>query len=91
MAEEMIEDYKAQIAHNVRAAREKKGWTQVQLCMASGVPQTTLSKIERLGAPFTFNTIYLLCDALGCTAHDLIPPTSNDVAEARAAALASVQ
>jgi transcriptional regulator with XRE-family HTH domain len=86
----MIEDFKAAIAHNLRVQREKKGWTQVDLCMASGVPQTTISKIERSGTPFSLTTVYLLADAMGCTAHDLIPATSADMAQARADKLASI-
>lgn len=89
MAEE-IEDFKQGIAERVRAARDAKGWTQVQLCMASGVPQTTLSKIERLGQPFTFPTAYRLAAALNCTIYELLPPTSADVAAARAADLAAL-
>lgn len=35
------------IAQNVRAARQRKGWSQEQLAAAAGISQTTIDKIER--------------------------------------------
>jgi len=74
-----IEDYRAGIAERARELREKAGLTQVQLTMRTGIPQTTLSKIERLGAPLTFATAYRLALGLDCSIHELIPESSMDV------------
>lgn len=77
--DEDIEDYRAQIAHNVRAFRKQRGWSQSRLVMASGVAQTTISQIERFGKPFSLNVAYTLAHVFECTVHDLLPPLSNDV------------
>lgn len=85
---EEIEDFRQKIAENVRSLRDAKGLSQVQLTMASGIPQTTISKIERNGATITFTTAYKLAFALGCTIHDILPANSAD-AEAEVMALRS--
>jgi len=81
MADESIRDYQQTIALNVRALREKRGFTQGQLCMATGMAQTTVSRIENHGQPMTLNTLYLLAYALKCKARDIIPDTSQDVVD----------
>lgn len=50
----------------VKAARDTKGWTQEQLEQASGVNQSTISKLERgeVGDPQK-STVDALEDALG--------------------------
>jgi len=85
-----IEDYRQAIAENVLKLRTKKGYTQVQLCMATGIPQTTLSKIERTGSPLTLQTAYRVAAALDATLHDIIPAQSRDIAADRAAELAAI-
>lgn len=35
------------LAESLRAARQRKGWTQSELSAASGVPQSHISRIER--------------------------------------------
>ena len=90
MADE-IRDYQATIAVNVRALRSARGFTQGDLCMATGMAQTTVSRIENIGAPMTLNTLYLLAHALKCNASDILPETSQDVVDtltAKRAALA---
>ena len=74
-----IEDYRAGIAERARELRVKTGLTQVQLTMRTGIPQTTLSKIERFGAPFSLSVAYRLAWGLNCTIHELIPEASVDV------------
>jgi len=68
-----IKDYAAAIALACSKARADKGWTQIQVCMATGIPQTTLSKLERQGAPLTFTTAYRLAHVYGVAIHELMP------------------
>lgn len=77
---EPIEDFRAGIAKRVRAHRKAKKYTQVKLVMKTGIAQTTISDIECRGKPFSLTVGYKLAHALGCTIHDLLPATSNDVA-----------
>jgi transcriptional regulator with XRE-family HTH domain len=80
-----MKDYQAAIASKVKGLREEQGMQQLDITMRSGIAPTTVSKIERNGAPFTLKTAYLMAHALGCTIHDLIPAESKDmVAEAEA-------
>lgn len=90
MTNKEISDYRAAIGHAVRTYRTKKGYSQTQLTMATGIAQTVLSKIESRGQPFTLVTAYRLAHALDCTVHDLIPATSRDVVAGLTADLAEV-
>lgn len=53
--------------------REARGWSQSDLARRSGVPQTTISRLER-GESGTLNLAHLerLADALGVNASALI-------------------
>jgi transcriptional regulator with XRE-family HTH domain len=58
----------------VRKMREQKRWTQEQLAVHSGVPQSTISRIEnsntKKGVPIF--TLRKIANALGCTVADLL-------------------
>lgn len=52
--------------------REEKGWSQTKLSMKSGVPQTTISAIERDIISPTLKPLVKLASAFGCQVSDLI-------------------
>jgi transcriptional regulator with XRE-family HTH domain len=56
----------------LRTARRLKGLSQDELSALSGVPQQTISKLERRGAQApTWNTAWKLAQALGIEAQEL--------------------
>ena len=55
----------AELGRVVRDRRNSVGMTQEDLASLTGIPQATLSKIERGAAPATFDTYLRLCHALG--------------------------
>ena len=85
---EKIEDYKAGIATRARQARLDAGLTQVQVVMKTGIPQTTLSKIERRGAPFSLTSAYRLAAAYDVSVKEFFPDRSADVEAEMAAVVA---
>lgn len=62
------------LGQRLLALRGERGWTQQQLADASGVPQQTISRLERAysrrGYP---ETILALAEALGVQPRDLLP------------------
>ncbi|MBU3266265.1 helix-turn-helix transcriptional regulator [Alkalihalobacillus clausii] len=49
----------------IRKKRIEKGWTQFELSRRSGVPQPTISQIERGNRKYpTYNTLIKLCKVL---------------------------
>jgi transcriptional regulator with XRE-family HTH domain len=58
----------------VRRIREQKRWTQEQLAVRSGVPQSTISRIEnsstKRGVPIF--TLQKIAEALGCSVEELL-------------------
>lgn len=56
----------------LREVRERKGWSQKQLEIKSGVSRNFISEIENEIYIPTVKTICKLCRALGCTPNDLI-------------------
>jgi transcriptional regulator with XRE-family HTH domain len=52
---------------DIRARREKRGWSQGDLARASGVPQQTISRLERVGFQkgVEFDTLERIARALG--------------------------
>lgn len=55
----------------LKARRAENGWSQAQLQRASGVPQTTISAIERGVMIPTVTVAYALAKAIGCTIDEL--------------------
>ena len=56
----------------LRRARQQAGITQEQLSFRAGLSRPYISQLERdLKAP-TVETLFLICDALGISAADLI-------------------
>lgn len=56
----------------IRVKRVKKGWTQLELAEVSGVPQCTISQIERGSRRYpTYDNILKIAKALDLTLEDL--------------------
>lgn len=58
---------------NVKALRERKGWTQAELSDASGVGRITISRLESgVLKETTAGTLMKLAKALECTMNDIV-------------------
>lgn len=63
----------------LRQAREKKGLTQAQLSLLSGVPQQTISAIESVSRKNPgIDTLLQIASALGCTVDDLLDKNKKE-------------
>jgi len=59
----MAEDVLASLSELVRLARQREEWTQADLARRSGVPMTTISRLERTGLAST-DTLFKVLFAL---------------------------
>lgn len=59
----MVEDVLASSCELVRLARQREEWTQADLARRSGVPMTTISRLERTGLAST-DTLFKVLFAL---------------------------
>lgn len=57
MKDDLIRDYRLKIAGEIRAIREKRGYSQDDLAEIMGVNRSTISKIEN--GKFSFSIDYL--------------------------------
>jgi transcriptional regulator with XRE-family HTH domain len=64
----------------IRLARESKGWTQIELSKRSGVPQNTISRIEKYMTPF-FDVACKLFDALNISPTEVWRIMKNEKSE----------
>jgi len=60
------------IGAELRAARERQGFTQESLAVRSGVHRTHISLIERGQRTPTLTVLFLVCDAMGVDPADLV-------------------
>ena len=58
-----VEDVLASLRELVRLARQREEWTQADLARRSGVPMTTISRLERMGLAST-DTLFKVLFAL---------------------------
>ncbi len=58
-----VEDVLASLRELVRLARQREEWTQADLARRSGVPMTTISRLERVGLAST-DTLFKVLFAL---------------------------
>ncbi len=58
-----VEDVLASLRELVRLARQREEWTQADLARRSGVPMTTISRLERTGLAST-DTLFKVLFAL---------------------------
>lgn len=62
-----MNDLKGTIANRLKVARAKANMTQAELAKKSGVSVATIAKTEQKASSPSFETAYVLADALGCT------------------------
>lgn len=60
------------LGKELRDAREAKGLTQEKLAFATNLDRTYISQLENDHKSPTVKTLFLICDALGVSAADLI-------------------
>ncbi len=60
------------VGEQIRLFRHKRGMTQTQLSIKSGLPQTTISNLEAQGTDPTGKTLRKLAQALGVTTDELL-------------------
>lgn len=58
--------------NTLRQTRQQRGHTQMTLSVASGIPQTTISKLERGSSPY-YRTAVRLAKVLKVTPAKLFP------------------
>ncbi len=78
------EDIYQSIGRNVRAARDKRGWTQEQLAEKADMHPAFLGQIERGIKKPSLKTLKQVADALGLKAGDLLDETLPRERAARA-------
>lgn len=67
------------VAINVRAAREQRGLTVLQLAQRSGIAKGTITAVESGRANPTIDTLSAIADALALPLTDLIAPAGDTV------------
>lgn len=67
----------------LRRARTDAGLTQEQLAVAAGIDRAYVSLLENDHKSPTVETLYLICDALGVAASDLLARVERDRRPAR--------
>lgn len=60
------------LGDNLRALRKKKGWTQQELAIRTGIKLAHISTLEGQDSDPKLSTLYKLMEALGCTPNNLL-------------------
>lgn len=68
-------------SEGMKAARKKKGYSQVDLAEKSGVPQSTISAVESGARKPTEETMKMIAHGLGCTVGELLGENKKPSAE----------
>lgn len=58
--------------NNIKALREAKGMTQVQLAEAAGIHRVTIARYETTDIGMTVDSAQRIANALGCTVDELL-------------------
>lgn len=66
----------------LRAIRSRKEWTLKQMSAATGIPVSTLSKVEHDRLTLTYDKLYELSQRLGMRMSELFAETSDDPVQA---------
>lgn len=66
------------LADNIRRLRKSTGLSQEELASRAGLHRTYISSIERCERNVSLENIFLLADALGVEAADLITPVEDE-------------
>ena len=70
---EKLQKHTDHVGNAIKNKREEKGWTQVQLAEASGLPQSHVSRLESGVHSPSFTTLEKIAKALGTSVGDLDP------------------
>jgi transcriptional regulator with XRE-family HTH domain len=73
----------ARLGEYLRAARERKGWSQEDLAFECGLHRTYIGAVERGEYNVTLLTLRTMTDALGMTLVDAVAGASRRGAKAR--------
>jgi transcriptional regulator with XRE-family HTH domain len=60
------------LGEELKKAREQAGKTQEKLALDAGLSRPYISQLERDKKSPTLDTLFLLCDALGISAQELV-------------------
>ena len=60
--------------NKIKALRESKGLTQVQLSEQTGINRVTIARYETSDSGMTIDSAKRLAEALGCTVDELLKP-----------------
>ena len=94
VSKEISEEMKL-ISRRLKEARLRKGLTQLNLALQSGISQNMIASIERGTRNPAFQTVILLCRALDLRLSDLLqdiePAARTDDTERRAAIKAKIE
>lgn len=71
----MAVDYRAIIGANIKALRNKRGWTQIAIAEATGLDRTYIGMVERGQGNISLDKIVVIARAL-----DVMPSTLLHVA-----------
>lgn len=66
------------VASRVRALRQERGWTQVELAQSLGLSQARLSEIERGGGSFTAEQLLAVLELFNVDIGEFLPPADRD-------------
>lgn len=67
-----MEDVRAILARNIKAARSLLGWSQEELAARAEIDRTYISGVERQVRNPTITVVAKLAEALGTTTADLL-------------------
>lgn len=61
-----------ELGDRVRDLRRRRGWTQEELAHATGFDRKSINRVETAAYSPALDRVFLLADALGVTAADLL-------------------
>src|SRR5215472_19314911 len=72
------EEFTATVGESIRAARQERGWTQVELAQASGLSPNYVARLERGELGPSLFVARQICDALEIDVEALFSPSSRE-------------
>lgn len=68
-----MKDLAEKFGQNLRTARKAKELSQNDLALQANIDLSYVGRVERGEANVTLDKVYQFAEALGCSAHDLLP------------------
>jgi len=72
------EEFTATVGESIRAARQERGWTQVELAQASGLSPNYVARLERGELGPSLFVAHQICEALEMDLDALLNPASRE-------------